>query len=515
MSRRVPLLRRVGGVLAVTLVAACGQDGMISSPDVQPAVDADVESVTPLSTAESFREEVEELLAAGTLNRGQANALLKKLDNAVRQADRGQTDAALAQMEALDEQIQNFVDEGVLSATEGQLLVQSTASIRQELGLGGGVVDVAAGEGFTCAVAGTGEVFCWGSNGFGQLGDGSTTDSDVPVQAATPTDAIFVQVAAGAQHTCALATDGRVFCWGNNSDGQLGDGSTTASSSPVLVSGGVSFVSLDAAHLNTCGGAADGTVYCWGSDGSEQLGAVSSETCLSGDCSTQPLAVSGNYVSVSVGLANACALEADGSAVCWGTEFGGEFGTGTFGAGSPSPTGAYTGFTLDALDAGGAFSCGVASNGDGFCSGFDIAGQLGDGNSTTPSTSVPVAVAGGLSFTSIAANDANSTLNHACGVTTVGDAYCWGNNEHGQLGAVSTETCAFPGTGLSVDCSTVPVSVTGGLSFTRIDVGGAGEPHSCGTATGGDVYCWGANGSGQLGDGTTTDRSTPLLVALP
>lgn len=515
MSRRIPFLRRIGGVLAVAFVAACGQEGMISSPDVQPAVDAD-ENITSFSTVDGFRETVQDLLAAGALNQGQANALLKKLDNAVRQADRGQTDAALAQMDALDEQIQNFVDEGVLSASEGQLLVQTTASIRQELGLGEGVVDVAAAEGHTCAVRGTGEVFCWGRNDFGQLGDGSTTDSDVPVRAATPTDAIFVQVAAGLQHTCALATDGRVFCWGNNSDGQLGDGSTTASPSPVLVTGGVSFVSLDAAQVNTCGLAADGTVYCWGSDRSEQLGAVSSETCVNGDCSTEPLAVSGSYVSVSVGLANACALEADGSAVCWGTEFGGEFGTGagTIGAEVPSPTGAYTGFTLDALDVGGAFSCGVASDGAGLCAGFDIAGQLGDGSSTASFSTVPVAVAGGLSFSSIAANDGNSVLNHACGVTTVGDAYCWGNNDNGQLGAVSTETCTFSSS-LFVDCSTAPVAVTGGLSFTQVDVGGAGEPHSCGTTTDGDVYCWGANGSGQLGDGTTTDRSTPVLVALP
>src|SRR6266581_2797973 len=247
----------------------------------------------------------------------------------------------------------------------------------------------------------------------------------------------FAAVSAGFNHTCGVTTAGAAYCWGHNIEGQLGDGTRTDRTSPVAVLRGLSFAAMSAGFSHTCGVTTAGAAYCWGRGGNGNLGDGSATS------RTSPVAVVGglSFAAVSAGV----------------------FG----------------------------HTCGVTTAGAAFCWGNNTLGQLGDG--TTTDRTSPVAVLGGLSFAAVNAGE----FGHICGVTTAGAAYCWGDNRSGQLG---DETTTF---------RTSPVAVLGGLSFAAVS---AGEWHTCGLTTAGTVYCWGSNASGQLGDGTTTDSHVPVRV---
>ena len=182
---------------------------------------------------------------------------------------------------------------------------------------------VAAGIQHSCAVLSDGTVNCWGSNFSGQLGDGSTTDSTSPVIVDGIT--IATQVSAGADHSCALLSGGTVKCWGNNGDGQLGDGTTTNSSSPVSVSGITNATQISAGYQHSCALLTGGTVKCWGYNGYGQLGDGTPTD------SSSPVSVTGitTATQVSASETHTCALLSDGTVKCWGANDDGELGDGT------------------------------------------------------------------------------------------------------------------------------------------------------------------------------------------
>lgn len=431
-----------------------------------------------------------------------------------------------------DESGQAFVN---YTVGEGSNLVEATSdeavggpwsfTVTGTVAEGAAFTDVAAAEEHSCGLTADGRVFCWGDNQSGQLGDGTTASSSIPVQVAS--SETFVSLDAAGHSTCALASNGELHCWGDNQFGQLGDGSTTSTSTPVPVSGGsILFESFDAGWGHVCGIGQDGVTYCWGDDRFAEVGdgPGSQSTCQldasSVACSPTPQAISSSFVAVSAGIIHTCALDASGAASCWGTDVG-AFGNGDETGGEiASPVPAFGGFPLTGITAGAGFTCAVEGDGDVSCSGgFNQAGQLGNG--TTDGTRTPLAVSGGLSFDRVLGKDGNSSLTHTCGVTTDGVGYCWGANFNGELGDPSSETCSFDsqeGT-ITFGCSTVPVAVSGGLSFREIDPGGptltpAGN-HTCGLTTDGRIFCWGSNDDGQLGDGTTSSRSSPVEVVLP
>jgi len=212
--------------------------------------------------------------------------------------------------------------------------------------------------------------------------------------------------------------------------------------------------------------------------------------------------------TVSVGAGSACAVDTAGTARCWGANGFGQLGTGsTTGPQScqgnqcsPQPVPVAGRLTFTAISAGGSVACSVTKAGGAYCWGFGGSGQLGDGT-TTYSVAAPVAVAGQLVFNSVSAGDRST-----CGITTSGGAYCWGENSVGELGD-GTTTGQQCGGEL---CRTVPVAVAGGLVFTGVSVG---NNFACGVTTTGAAYCWGANGVGQLGNGTTTPSAAPVAVA--
>jgi alpha-tubulin suppressor-like RCC1 family protein len=401
-------------------------------------------------------------------------------------------------------------------------------------------LEVAVGGTHACALGVDLRTYCWGDNTNGQLGDGSNTSSTRPVRVTT--DLRFVQLTSGgsanghADHTCGLTEKGEAYCWGRNEFGQLGDGMTTSSNVPVRAAGSLVFTDLDAGPYHTCGVTSTGQAYCWGANGpfdsnlgdrsglGYALGAPTTEDCANPNppyrgafwpCSPTPLEVSGGigFRSISAGLWATCGVTASGAAYCWGLNGFDNLGTGSDQYTTEPTLVAAGGLAFGEVVHGAGHSCGLV-NRNAYCWGlFHPAFQWGaTGTGTFGGSSTPTPVVGGLSFTTIVPSDANNIYAFTCGLTTDGDAYCWGANRRGQLGTDATDlsTCDFDGTSFS--CSNVPVPVAGGLDFIALATGNA---FACGVAQTRSVYCWGWNFAGQLGDGTTTNQFTPVRVQSP
>src|SRR5437588_6957911 len=347
--------------------------------------------------------------------------------------------------------------------------------------------------------------------------------ASVRVTALGPTVSVAA-IEAAAYHTCGRTAAGAAYCWGDNGAAQLGIGtlSPANATTPQAVRGGLTFASVSVGGVHACGLTAGGTAYCWGGDlyGGLGGGAAGPEICTgSTPCSSAPLAVTGGltFSSLSAGWGPTCAVTANGSAYCWGDNLDGALGVGadtgsvqscSVGPCSYTPLAVAGGLAFTTLGAGNFPACGLTSGGAAYCWGDNSTGQLGIGVNAAPDTCsrgpcgrTPVAVAGGLTFTTL-----NVGTQHTCARATDGSWYCWGLNNYGQLGTGATgpETCA------AAPCSSTPVAVSVGINLTAVR---AGRPHSCGVTSAGAAYCWGENVYGQLGDGTTTNSLTPVAVA--
>ncbi len=352
-------------------------------------------------------------------------------------------------------------------------------------GSSSGVPLLAAGADSTCAYTSDDGLKCWGGNAFGQLGNGTKTDSTTPVAVtglSTVTD-----LAGGAEHYCALS-GGKAYCWGNNGQGQLGDGTNTDRATPTAVSGLTGTpVGLLAGALHTCALLDDGTLWCWGYGVDGELGNGGTAS------SPKPVEVTGNptptWVALGAGGQQAfhtCATSLDGTTYCWGANPFGQLGDGST-TNSDVPI-ATSGRYLN-LARGNSHTCGIFLSGPIDCWGWNVYGQLGDGTFGGQSTT-PVAVSGPPADpVAITAG-----FGHTCVLTGDGEIWCWGLNANGQLGDEFTTN------------SDVPVQV--GLGGEAVAVA-AGAYHTCAALANGQVYCWGEGGSGQLGNGHTIDSGNP------
>ncbi|GIW53280.1 MAG: hypothetical protein KatS3mg081_2635 [Gemmatimonadales bacterium] len=399
-----------------------------------------------------------------------------------------------------------------------------------------------AGWGFTCGLTIEARAFCWGSNGSGQLGNGTTQGSVLPV--AVLAGVRFKSISAGSAHACAVALDGTAYCWGANSSGQLGHGTMDAALVPTKVQSSVLFAHISAGVNHTCAVSENGMGYCWGSNSQGKLGDGTIES------KPTPTAVAGGlqFVSIRAGASHTCGVSTSGLGYCWGSNSNGELGDGT-GQAKLTPTPVSGGLLWQRIEAGDDFSCGFAvGRGEPYCWGDNGDGQAGDGTSVTRLAPVPVQG-------DIALRDLSSGTFHSCGVTAAGDGYCWGHNGSGELGdgTVRTSQQRVPQkiagnlavtsitAGLDYSCAvsgggggycwglnyrgqlgdgtyfnrSTPASVASGLPWREIVASMDPSPHTCGTTTDGAVYCWGSNSRGQLGDNTTTERTSPVGIAGP
>jgi alpha-tubulin suppressor-like RCC1 family protein len=306
-------------------------------------------------------------------------------------------------------------------------------------GLPGTPIAVVAGYDHTCALTSAAALYCWGDNAGGDLGNGSTTMSDVAV-AVSGLGSTVVAMTAGKEHTCAVLGTGTVECWGSNTEGQIGNGTTSASeTSPQAVSGLSGVTGIAGGGYHTCAVTSEGSVWCWGSNADGQLGTTSvtmSETPL------EVPAVSG-AVSVVTGASHTCVLTSAGSVWCWGNNAEGEAGNGTTSAtAAPTalPSSSFGGATVTAIStAAAAFhTCALTSAGTVYCWGDNADGQLGNG--TTANSPSPVQVSGISAATELMTEDSASCVL----VTSVG-VKCWGADNDGQLGNGSPgPSCTTP-----------------------------------------------------------------------
>ena len=363
-----------------------------------------------------------------------------------------------------------------------------------------GFASVTAGGAHSCALTSAGAAFCWGRGESGQLGvpvppstcmteSGLFPCSMVPVPVNGGIS--FTQLAGGSSHTCGLTSAGVAWCWGSNAEGQLGDNTTTNRDAPVPVATGLTFVSIDAGASHTCALESNGAAWCWGRNNRGQLGNGGTTNspvpvAVSGGLSFQQITAGGFINGYTCGLTS-------GNAHCWGDNERGQLGIGAADLVAHSlPLAVSGGLTFTALTAGlGRHTCGLTPSGAAWCWGENTYGALGIRGRRD--SSIPAAVAGNLSFIQVVAG---GFIGHTCARLGTGTAYCWGENERGQVGDGTTTD------------RWIPVTVDGGLVFGSVD---AGLRHSCGYANG-TVYCWGANGAGQLGNNSNAQSNVPLKV---
>ncbi|MGH7679061.1 MAG: RCC1 domain-containing protein, partial [Gemmatimonadaceae bacterium] len=304
-------------------------------------------------------------------------------------------------------------------------------------------------------------MFCWGLNStWWEYG----APPDLVPGTGTPAAPIveeIVSLAGGVgAHFCGITRAQGAICWGRGGFGQLGTGAVGAiGNSAAVVQGDIPWADISVSRISTCGLSTLGNGYCWGTN---QSGEVGSPSIAIGDLTLAPNAIHGGYVfkSLAAGWLHACAIAASGAAYCWGNNAQGQLGIGTADTTRrQEPRQVMSVLSFKQISVGSRYTCALTTDGDAYCWGANRTGQLGDG--TLVDRNLPTLVAGGLKFVEI--------------VTSSGFA-----------------TGAF---------ATAPSEVQGGVG------------HTCALTMAGKAYCWGWNGNGELGDGTTDDKTTPTPVA--
>ncbi len=349
---------------------------------------------------------------------------------------------------------------------------------------------VAVLAGPSAAAQAAGAALAWGDNVSSQTGIGSSTLSSPPVQV-TGLQSGIDSISAGGLHSLAVRSDGTVAAWGSNYFGQLGDGTTTDRATPVTVSGLSGVKAVAAGETFSLALKTDGSVVAWGKNDWGQLGDGTTTDRLT------PVAVSGlssDVTAIAAGAVHALALKSNGSVVAWGNNQNGQLGDGTnTDRNSPVAVSSLnTGVT--AISAGSAHSLAIKTGGALVAWGENGSGELGDG--TNASRNIPVPVIGMASGVTAVSGGGSHTL----ALKSDGSVLAWGSNLFGQLGDGTTTFSA-----------NTPKQVTGLTSgVTAISAGGF---HSLALKTNGSVVAWGKNVYGELGDGTTTNRNTPVAVS--
>ncbi|MDP1833337.1 MAG: hypothetical protein Q8L11_00185 [Candidatus Moranbacteria bacterium] len=379
------------------------------------------------------------------------------------------------------------------------------------------ILHVSSGVSHTCAVRTDGSAYCWGNNAYGRLGDNTTTTRLAPVQVHGVSDAGFladiVQISAGSTHTCALKADGTVYCWGDNGYGQLGDNSNVSKWFPVQVHGvadsgfltGVS--QIFSGNFKTCAVKTDGTAYCWGRNTNGMLGDNTQTNRYT------PIQVHGvSNVGFLTGVDNivsgyyhTCAVKTDGTAYCWGNNSYGQLGNNAI-------VNRYTPVQVHGVDDVGFLtevnkiidgqyhSCAIKTDGSMYCWGYGGNGQLGDNTNTDKHFPVQTHGVDNVGFFTDAI-EISAGAGNTCAVKTDGSVYCWGDNVYGQIGDNSRVNKWFP-------VQVHGVSNNGFLAgITQIS---SGLFHACTIKNDDTTHCWGSNSNGQLGDGSSVSREVPV-----
>ena len=368
------------------------------------------------------------------------------------------------------------------------------------------------------------QVYCWGNNSYGQLGNGTYDSSLVPV--AVDTNGVLagktmVDVSVGADYSCALDVVGMAYCWGNNALGQLGidDDQVTNSLTPLVIDfsnalAGKTILQITSGSDYNCVIASDNLAYCWGADSRGALGIGSSSV----GHSFAPVAVDASGVlfgkqiqQISAGFWHACAVDTDGKAYCWGNDVSYQLGSGAPTGVSFSPvavdmSGELLGKSVKQIASSQDHTCAIDTEGKAFCWGNNLNGELGDGLQTgfMPSP-VAVDMSGELLGETIESIYTGGVYGYgySCAITTSEQLYCWGANIQGELGIGSFQLSLEP----------VLVDTFGPeLSTNTIKLLSTNRSTVCAIGTNGETYCWGDNSAGKFGNGNTNSSTVPVMI---
>ncbi len=378
-------------------------------------------------------------------------------------------------------------------------------------------VQISAGFSHTCAIDSLGGVWCWGEGTYGRLGTGSSSHATSP--SSVPLPAAAVSVSAGTSHTCAVTTAGEAWCWGRNNYGQLGTNDLVDKNVPTMVYGTSAFFTQIAAGLDhTCAVADDTKVYCWGNQETGKLGncydtgTAQIPSVVQTGCGGRITHFFNEAVQVAVGNGHSCArtrVDLETRLYCWGSNSSGQLGI-NMNAGADQYVaeparvidsyGAY--LTSSDVSLGAAHSCAISLDGTTqrvYCWGGSAQGQVGHGLTANSLSAVTVLVPpGDPAGTLNNGHTLASGANHVC-VSNVGDGfYCWGDADFYQLAGGSNVDSLFA----------IPATLISGAVAMS-----AGQSHTCWISQG-RIFCVGRNDYGALGDGTTTNATTTATLAL-
>ena len=417
---------------------------------------------------------------------------------------------------------------------DGTRTQRNTPTQTLNLGTGRTAVAISSGYEHTCAILNDASVSCWGYNYRGQLGEGVFTNSrKIPAQTSSlGTGRTAVAISSGGDHTCAILDDASLSCWGGNEYGQLGDGTTTTRNTPAQTSNlgtttyprtvalserdfdGDGVLNIFDVHHNldyretaissgayhTCAILDDGSVSCWGDNHyGGQLGDGTTTLSRNTPAKTSTLGTGRTAVAISSGGYHTCAILDDGSVSCWGGNDRKQLGDGTTtDRNTPTQTSSLgTGRTAVAISSGDYHTCAILDDGTVSCWGRNQRGQLGDGTTTNRNTPTQTSNLG-AGRTAVAISSGNY---HTCAILDDASVSCWGSNDYGQLGDVTTTSRYTPAQTSSLGTNRGAVAISSGWG------------HTCALLDDTSVSCWGYNANGELGDGTNTNRDTPTQTS--
>jgi alpha-tubulin suppressor-like RCC1 family protein len=357
---------------------------------------------------------------------------------------------------------------------------------------GGTWLTLSAGSSFTCGIKSDRTLWCWGTNGSRQLGDGTTTERAAPVQEKSLATN-WASVDAGNAFTCATKLDGSRHCWGTNGFAQLGDGTLTSALEPKQVDTEASWASVRAGDTAACGLRVDGALWCWGDGG---VGITAQPGSESLDVEPQQVGASSDWQAVVMGQRFACGLRMGGALQCWGSASRAATGFGFDGdRWEPALVGNDADWT--AVDIHTDAGCGLRGT-ELHCWGKNTFGNLGDGSDTSRAAPTPASMGAGFSQVSVGRY-------YGCGVAN-GELLCWGRDDGGQLG-----------NGTTLANQAVPKAVVATANTSPWVEVATGTSSTCARKQDGSLWCWGSDGSGQLGNGAavTATQQAPYQAGLP
>jgi len=361
--------------------------------------------------------------------------------------------------------------------------------ILEQSGEGAYIKQVELGDCYSAALTNTGELWTWGSNKKGQLGDGTTTNHDRPIHIKSGT--IFKTISlgkfSGYGHGGAIDNDGNLWMWGYNYNGQLGDGTTTDHYEPVHIKKGTAFKTLSLGHNHSGAIDSSGNLWMWGDNSEGQLGDGTTTNHY------EPVKVKQgtSFMALSLGENYSGAIDSSGNLWMWGDNGIGQLGDGTT-TESKEPIIVKSGTEFKSLSLGFWHSGAIDSSGNLWMWGRGAAGQLGNGKRNTSYT--PINIKQGTSFKALSLGE-----DYSGAIDSSGNLWMWGYNKSGQIGDGATSD------------RLEPIQIKQGTSFGNISLG---TSHSGAIDTVGNLWMWGSNGQGRLGDGTTTDTSTPIKITI-